>query len=72
MLPKEKTCMVIFYVATKQCGLTCRSEKEKTKFQQEVFELMSQIESINKEKVIYSLIFIIRILDDLLEAICAN
>ncbi len=29
-----------------------RSEKEKTKFQQEVFELMSQIESINKEKVI--------------------
>lgn len=31
--------------------LLSRSEKEKTKFQQEVFELMSQIESINKEKV---------------------
>lgn len=28
-----------------------RSEKEKAKFQQEVYELLAQIENINKEKV---------------------
>lgn len=42
------------HIILDSCNKIChlhRSEKEKTKFQQEVFELMSQIESINKEKV---------------------
>lgn len=29
-----------------------RTEKEKAKFQQEVYELLAQIENVNKEKVI--------------------
>ncbi len=39
-----------------------RAEKDKQKFQQEIFELMSQVESINKEKVKneYTLDFAIR------------
>ena len=31
----------------------CRADKEKQKFQAEVFELLSQVESINKEKLTY-------------------
>jgi len=29
----------------------CRSEKEKAKFQQEVYELLAQVEAVTKEKV---------------------
>lgn len=29
-----------------------RTEKEKAKFQQEVYELLAQIENVNKEKVL--------------------
>jgi hypothetical protein len=29
----------------------CRSEKEKAKFQQEVYELLAQVEAATKEKV---------------------
>jgi hypothetical protein len=33
----------------------CRSEKEKAKFQQEVYELLAQVESVTKEKVSLSI-----------------
>jgi hypothetical protein len=29
----------------------CRTEKEKAKFQQEVYELLAQVEAVTKEKV---------------------
>jgi hypothetical protein len=29
----------------------CRSEKEKVKFQQEVYELLAQVEAVTKDKV---------------------
>ena len=35
-------------------SILCRAEKEKAKFQSEVYELLSQIESYNKEKLISS------------------
>lgn len=30
----------------------CRAEKEKSKFQSEVYELMSQVESVTKERLV--------------------
>lgn len=37
------------WIGTSHCA--CRSEKEKVKFQQEVYELLAQVESVTKEKV---------------------
>ncbi len=40
-----------YYIKLIQFSFSFRAEKEKSKFQQELFELMSQVESANKDRV---------------------
>lgn len=49
--------MLYIITATYKHFSISRTEKEKAKFQQEVYELLAQIENANKDKVMIAKIF---------------